>query len=138
MLDIEREISTYGYIDRNRADNKTDADEKAIQLYNAAIDDIKTGNSDIAYIKLKKATSLKHDFYDARLLIGLYFVKTGSISRATTIFENVLKDDKEYGTTALKYLRAINADRNKKDYDASADPIKIREKKSNLPGGKFV
>jgi tetratricopeptide (TPR) repeat protein len=111
LPDFDSEISSFGHISPDTADDLSDNDHKAYILYNKAIDDIKAGNEDIAFIKLKKALSAKPDLHEARVIIGLYHAKIGDGSKALDVFEEIIRIDKEKGADALKYIRMLNADR---------------------------
>ena len=109
MLDLYKEVSAYGPVNADSS-QISENEEKAYLLYNKALTDIKSGNEDIAYIKLKKAIGLKEDFYLGKLILGVYQAHIGNYKKAIDYFEDVVNHDKDYGVTALKYLRLLNVD----------------------------
>jgi len=82
LLDFNAEMLSYDYMAPENDNDGSDRTDKAFGLYNASINDIRSGNDDIAFIKLKKAVSLKQDLFAAWLIIGLYTAKTGSMDKA--------------------------------------------------------
>ena len=117
MFDLDAEISSYRRIDPAQDGSFAENDLQAYGLYNDAIGDIAAGNEDIAFIKLKKAVGLKPDFFSARLLTGLHYAKTGNKRKAGAAFEEVISNSREFGETALRYIRLLNADGDKNNKD---------------------
>jgi tetratricopeptide (TPR) repeat protein len=135
LPDIDREISSFEHIETGIAEVLSDNEHKAYVLYNKAIDDIRSGNEDIAFIKLKKAVSAKPDLYDARLLIGLYHAKLGNDAKALDIFEDIIRNNEARGAEALRYIRMLNADR---EAVAVAAPKKTDNKEKNTKTFKYA
>lgn len=133
MFDVDNEISLYAVCDIDMPQDLSEKDKRAIHLYNDAVGDIKTGNEDIANIKLKKAVSIMPDFYRAKLILGLYFIKIDEHAKARVLLDDVIENSKEYGEAALKYIRAINVQADKKNrakQDESKDKEKVKDKTS--------
>ena len=126
LLDFNAEMLSYDYMAPENDNDGSDRTDKAFGLYNASINDIRSGNDDIAFIKLKKAVSLKQDLFAAWLIIGLYTAKTGSMDKALQIFNEAAMKSKEYGETALRYIRALNTDKVK--YNENTDSVKETRK----------
>jgi Tfp pilus assembly protein PilF len=118
LFDIDVEMSSYRRIDPNQDNSFAENEQQAYELYNDAIGDLAAGNEDIAFIKLKKAVGIKPDFFSAKLLTGLHYAKTGNIKKAGAAFEEVISGSREFGEIALRYIRLLNANQDKKDKDS--------------------
>lgn len=121
MFDVDKEISLYAVTDIDLPQDLSEKDKRAIHLYNDAVGDIKTGNEDIANIKLKKAISILPDFYRAKLILGLYFIKIDDHTKARNLLDEVVENSREFGEAALKYIRAINVQADKKNRGKQED-----------------
>ena len=71
MFDVNNEISLLAVTDIDLPQDLSEKDKRAVHLYNDAVGDIKTGNEDIANIKLKKAISIMPDFYREKIILAL-------------------------------------------------------------------
>jgi tetratricopeptide (TPR) repeat protein len=80
---------------------------KAIQLFNKALEDIKSGNEDIAIIQLKKAISLYPSFFEAMNLLGICYYAAGKEDAARSAFKQVIDAD-DSGLKAMQYLNKMD------------------------------
>lgn len=108
MLNVSFELESFQPIDIEEIEKETgDLPEntiKAIQLFNKALDDIKSGNEDIAIIQLKKAISLYPSFYEAMNLLGICYYAAGKEEAARNAFKQVIDAD----DSSLKAMQYIN------------------------------
>ena len=78
MLDINEELSKFEFIDVESVEEKIgripDDMKNAIDLYNKALDDLKSKNEDIAIIALKKAIAIYPAFM-AMNPMGICFLR---------------------------------------------------------------
>ena len=107
MLDINEELSKFEFIDVESVEEKIgripDDMKNAIDLYNKALDDLRSNNEDIAIIALKKAIAIYPAFYEAMNLMGICFLKLGDEDNARHMFNKVIKMD-DNSIRASKYL----------------------------------
>ncbi|NLX63369.1 MAG: tetratricopeptide repeat protein [Clostridiaceae bacterium] len=111
MLNINEELSRYQSIDIQSVEEKIgiipDDIKNAIDLYNKALDDLKSGNEDIAIIALKKAISIYPAFYEAMNLMGLCYLSMGDEGNARRMFNKVIKMD-DNSLRASDYLNKMD------------------------------
>lgn len=91
----------------------------AAQLYNKALKYLNEGNEDVAAIRLKKAVGIQPNLVEARILLGLCYIKANQIRKAKEQLEEVLKIDHQ-NAKALTYLSEIK--------DKQVEEIKPYEK----------
>lgn len=144
MLDVRLELQSYQPVEikeiEEEAGKLPENIEEAINLYNKAVDDAKTGSEDIAIIALKKALSLHPGFYEAMNLLGLCYSAIGKEDMAEFAFKQVIEAD-DSGVRALKYLKKLKGTTEHEEFDSTAvrRSSKSREdrkksKKSGEPG----
>ncbi|HHU90367.1 MAG TPA: hypothetical protein GXZ22_04840 [Clostridiaceae bacterium] len=111
MLNIKEELSKYELIDIKSVEEKIgiipDDMKNAIDLYNKALDDLKSDNEDIAIIALKKAIAIYPAFYEAMNLMGLCYLVLGDESNARRMFSKVIKMD-DNSLRASEYLDKLD------------------------------
>ncbi|WP_054743168.1 tetratricopeptide repeat protein [Cellulosilyticum ruminicola] len=78
----------------------------ASNLYNKALNYLNDGNEDVATIRLKKAVGIQPNLIEARILLGLCYIKSNQIRKAKEQLEEVLNID-HHNTRALAYLSEI-------------------------------
>ena len=107
MLNIKEELLKYQPIDIQSVEEKIgiipDDLKNAIDLYNKALDDLKSNNEDIAIIALKKAIAIYPAFYEAMNLMGLCYLSLGDEGNARRMFNRVIKMD-DNSLRASSYL----------------------------------
>lgn len=134
MNNLKDELKNFPKIDldsiQDRSVPVSEDIRNAVSLYNNAIDKIRSNNTDIAIIELKKAISIFPEFYDAILLLGVCVFYSGDRIEAINIF-NSIRDDEER-KRAIAYLEDL-AER-----DAKKHRLKISslEKKTQSSSGK--
>ena len=94
MLNVSFELENFQPLDLEEIEKEAgDLPEdtvKAIQLFNKALEDIKSGNEDIAIIQLKKAISLYPSFFEAMNLLGICYYAAGKEDAARSAFKQVI------------------------------------------------
>jgi len=127
MLNVKEELSKYEIIDIESVEEKIgiipDDIKSAIDLYNKALDDLKSGNEDIAIIALKKAISIYPAFYEAMNLMGLCYLTLGDEGNARRMFNKVIKMD-DNSLKAYDYLNKLDG---KVQDDDSGSNVRIRK-----------
>jgi tetratricopeptide (TPR) repeat protein len=111
MLNVSFELENFQPLDLEEIEKEAgDLPEdtvKAIQLFNKALEDIKSGNEDIAIIQLKKAISLYPSFFEAMNLLGICYYAAGKEDAARSAFKQVIDAD-DSGLKAMQYLNKID------------------------------
>ena len=111
MLNVSFELENFQPLDLEEIEKEAgDLPEdtvKAIQLFNKALEDIKSGNEDIAIIQLKKAISLYPSFFEAMNLLGICYYAAGKEDAARSAFKQVIDAD-DSGLTAMQYLNKMD------------------------------
>lgn len=111
MLNVSTELESFQPIDLEKIEQEAgDLPEdtiKAIQLFNKALEDIKSGNEDIAIIQLKKAISLYPSFFEAMNLLGICYYAAGKEDAARSAFKQVIDAD-DSGLKAMQYLNKMD------------------------------
>jgi len=119
VIDFKSELQNYNIIDLNAiTGNGMDIPENirtSVELYNRAIESLKSGIDDIAVIELKKAVSLNPGFHEAMNLLGLCYINKKDYEKAAEIFNKVIKAESN-SIRAMKYLEQMNSG------DDSAEP----------------
>lgn len=138
MLDINEELSKFEFIDVESVEEKIgripDDMKNAIDLYNKALDDLRSNNEDIAIIALKKAIAIYPAFYEAMNLMGICFLKLGDEDNARHMFNKVIQMD-DNSIRASKYLdqmdgkvpsEEVNANKSKRMRKVATTAERIR------------
>lgn len=111
MLNVSFELENFQPLDLEEIEKEAgDLPEdtvKAIQLFNKALEDIKSGNEDIAIIQLKKAISLYPSFFEAMNLLGICYYAAGKEDAARSAFKQVIDAD-DSGLKAMQYLNKMD------------------------------
>lgn len=111
MLDINEELSKFEFIDVENVEEKIgripDDMKNAIDLYNKALDDLKSKNEDIAIIALKKAIAIYPAFYEAMNLMGICYLILDDEENARRMFNKVIQMD-DNSIRASKYLDQLD------------------------------
>lgn len=111
MLNVSFELENFQPLDLEEIEKEAgDLPEdtvKAIQLFNKALEDIKSGNEDIAIIQLKKAISLYPSFFEAMNLLGICYYAAGKEDAARSAFKQVIDAD-DSGLKAMQYLNRMD------------------------------
>jgi tetratricopeptide (TPR) repeat protein len=111
MLDINEELSKFEFIDVEIVEEKIgripDDMKNAIDLYNKALDDLRSNNEDIAIIALKKAIAIYPAFYEAMNLMGICFLKLDDEDNARRMFNKVIQMD-DNSIRASRYLDQLD------------------------------
>ncbi|HEY8500581.1 MAG TPA: tetratricopeptide repeat protein [Clostridia bacterium] len=111
MLNVSFELENFHPLDleeiEKEAGNLPEDTIKAIRLFNKALEDIKSGNEDIAIIQLKKAISLYPSFYEAMNLLGICYYAAGKEDAARNAFKQVIDAD-DSSLKAMQYLNKID------------------------------
>ncbi|HHW22412.1 MAG TPA: hypothetical protein GXX26_05960 [Clostridiaceae bacterium] len=111
MLDINEELSKFEFIDVEKVEEKIgripDDMKNAIELYNKALDDLRSNNEDIAIIALKKAIAIYPAFYEAMNLMGICFLKLDDEDNARRMFNKVIQMD-DNSIRASRYLDQLD------------------------------
>ena len=111
MLNVSFELENFQPLDLEEIEIEAcDLPEdtvKAIQLFNKALEDIKSGNEDIAIIQLKKAISLYPSFFEAMNLLGICYYAAGKEDAARSAFKQVIDAD-DSGLKATQYLNKMD------------------------------
>ena len=111
MLNVSFELENFQPLDLEEIEIEAcDLPEdtvKAIQLFNKALEDIKSGNEDIAIIQLKKAISLYPSFFEAMNLLGICYYAAGKEDAARSAFKQVIAAD-DSGLKATQYLNKMD------------------------------
>jgi len=111
MLDIKEELSKFEFIDIVNVEEKIgripDDMKNAIDLYNKALEDLRSNNEDIAIIALKKAIALYPAFYEAMNLMGICFLKLDDEDNARHMFNKVIQMD-DNSIRASRYLDQLD------------------------------
>ena len=106
-LDKEDEMSK-GYIEQIQRNPKSlERYKESIDLYNASLKYLENDNIDVAIIRLKKAVHINADLVDARILLGICYIKNNKYKKARSQLINAIKLDSS-NERALKYLYIIN------------------------------
>ena len=111
MLNIKEELSKYELIDVTSIEEKIgiipDDMKNAIDLYNKALEDLKSDNEDIAIIALKKAIAIYPAFYEAMNLMGLCYLSLDDEYNARRMFNKVIKME-DSSLRASNYLDKLD------------------------------
>jgi TolA-binding protein len=111
MLNIKEELSKYELIDVTSVEEKIgiipDDMKNAIDLYNKALEDLKSDNEDIAIIALKKAIAIYPAFYEAMNLMGLCYLSLDDEYNARRMFNKVIKME-DSSLRASNYLDKLD------------------------------
>ncbi|QNU68243.1 tetratricopeptide repeat protein [Ruminiclostridium herbifermentans] len=113
-MDLKQEIKSFGPIDIEKfAPNsgKTDKVINSVELYNKAIEYLKSGNEDIAMIELKKVVSINPVFYEAINLLGLCYACTNQLDKAEELFRSIVEKENN-AIKAADYLNFISISEN--------------------------
>lgn len=81
--------------------------KEANHLYNLAIDYLRQGSSDMAIIRLKKATGLSPSFVEAKVLLGLCYMQDKQFYKSKEQIVAALQIDQGH-EKALRYFRALD------------------------------
>jgi TolA-binding protein len=81
--------------------------KNAIDLYNKALEDLKSDNEDIAIIALKKAIAIYPAFYEAMNLMGLCYLSLDDEYNARRMFNKVIKME-DSSLRASNYLDKLD------------------------------
>ncbi len=111
MLNIKEELSRYELIDVKSVEEKIgiipDDMKNAIDLYNKALDDLRSDNEDIAIIALKKAIAIYPAFYEAMNLMGICYLSLDDEYNARRMFNKVIKME-DNSLRASNYLDKLD------------------------------
>lgn len=111
MLNIKEELSRYELIDVKSVEEKIgmipDDMMNAIDLYNKALDDLRSDNEDIAIIALKKAIAIYPAFYEAMNLMGICYLSLDDEYNARRMFNKVIKME-DNSLRASNYLDKLD------------------------------
>lgn len=113
MLDVEKELSRFSFIreldvlDVTNHSIDSDGLRKAIELYNQAIESIRSESDDIAAIELKKAISIYPEFMEAKVLLSLCYILRQQVEQAEELLKSIINSD-NYIARAHQYLQYIN------------------------------
>ena len=111
MLNIKEELSRYELIDVKSVEEKIgiipDDMKNAIDLYNKALDDLRSDNEDIAIIALKKAIAIYPAFYEAMNLMGICYLSLDDEYNARRMFNRVIKME-DNSLRASNYLDKLD------------------------------
>ncbi len=128
MLDVALELENFQPVDLEeigvQAGKLPEDTVEAIQLFNKALEDMHSGNEDMAIIALKKSISLYPTFYEAMNLLGLCLYAAGKEDSARSVFRRVIDTD-DSGIKALQYTNQIN------DTDEQSDSNANKNSKNN-------
>lgn len=107
MLNIYEELSRFEFIDVESVEEKIgripDDMKNAIDLYNKALEDLRSNNEDIAIIALKKAIAIYPAFYEAINLMGICYLNLDDEDNARRMFNKVIQMD-DNSIRASRYL----------------------------------
>ena len=81
-----------------------------VKKYNLAVQYAQQGSEDLALIQAKKVVSGMPRFVNARLLLGLLYMKAGKDDEAKKQFEKVLRID-TFHPDAVRYYKELTGDR---------------------------
>ncbi|NLL67447.1 MAG: hypothetical protein GX236_07095 [Clostridiaceae bacterium] len=111
MLNIKEELLKYELIDVASVEEKIgiipDDMKNAIDLYNKALEDLKSDNEDIAIIALKKAIAIYPAFYEAMNLMGICYLSLDDEYNARRMFNKVIKME-DNSLRASNYLDKLD------------------------------
>lgn len=111
MLNIKEELLKYELIDVVSVEEKIgiipDDMKNAIDLYNKALEDLKSDNEDIAIIALKKAIAIYPAFYEAMNLMGICYLSLDDEYNARRMFNKVIKME-DNSLRASNYLDKLD------------------------------
>ena len=111
MLNVSIELENFQPLDLEKIEKEAgdllEDTVKAIHLYNKALEDIKSGNEDIAIIQLKKAISLYSSFFEAMNLLGICYYAAGKEDAARNAFKQIIDAD-DSSLKAMQYLNKID------------------------------
>jgi TolA-binding protein len=136
FMDLKQEIKSFGPIDIEKfAPNseKTDKVINSVELYNKAINYLKSGNEDIAMIELKKVVSLNPRFYEAVNLLGLCYAYTNQLDKAEELFGSIVERENN-AIKAADYLNFISISENV----SNKKMVKSKNKATNYTTKKQV
>ncbi len=104
---------------------KLEGYRESIRLYNNSLEYLENKNIDVAIIRLKKTIHINPQLTEARVLLGLCYIKEKKYKKAKEHLIKVISIDSS-NTSALKYLHIIN-DEISND-EKSYERIKEKEK----------
>ena len=130
MLNIKEELSRYELIDVESVEEKIgiipDDMKNAIDLYNKALEDLKSDNEDIAIIALKKAIAIYPAFYEAMNLMGICYLSLDDEYNARRMFNKVIKME-DNSLRASNYLDKLDGKISDGDSSNSARQKKYKK-----------
>ncbi len=132
-MDLKQEIRSFGPIDIEKFAPNSEKTEKVInsvELYNKAIEYLKTGNEDIAMIELKKVVSINPNFYEAVNLLGLCYAYTNQLDKAEELFGSIVERENN-AIKAADYLNFISITENASEKKISRSKNKATNYTSN-------
>ena len=132
-MDLKQEIRSFRPIDIEKFAPNSEKTEKVInsvELYNKAIEYLKTGNEDIAMIELKKVVSINPNFYEAVNLLGLCYAYTNQLDKAEELFGSIVERENN-AIKAADYLNFISITENASEKKISRSKNKATNYTSN-------
>lgn len=139
-MDLNQEIKSFGPIDIEKfAPNskKTEKVINSVELYNKAIEYLKTGNEDIAMIELKKVVSTNPNFYEAVNLLGLCYAYTNQLDKAEELFGSIVERENN-AIKAADYLNFISISENASNKKTTRSKNKVTNYTSNKQAKEAV
>ncbi|PYG88809.1 tetratricopeptide repeat protein [Ruminiclostridium sufflavum DSM 19573] len=113
-MDLDQEIRGFKPIDLEKYSQNNEATDtvvKSVELYNKAVEYLKSGNEDIAMIELKKVVSVNPNFYEAVNLLGLCYAYTNQPEKAEELFGSIVQKENN-AIKAADYLNFISISEN--------------------------
>lgn len=118
MLNVKSELEKFRPIQLElvykKNDKLPDNIRESIQLFNKSLEDVKTGNEDMAIIALKKATSLNPAFYEAMNLLGICYLIAEDNEKARETFTQVIEAD-DSSIKAMEFINKLDGADEKSD-----------------------